>query len=48
MKPVRRLSSKPFDVDELRIVIDRVLNSSELEREVKQLRASSGPALCLS
>ncbi len=31
--------SKPFDVDELRIVIDRVLNSSELEREVKQLRA---------
>ena len=31
--------SKPFDVDELRIIIDRVLNSSELEREVKQLRA---------
>lgn len=31
--------SKPFDVDELRIVIDRVLSSSELEREVKQLRA---------
>ncbi len=31
--------SKPFDVDELRIVIDRVMNSSELEREVKQLRA---------
>jgi DNA-binding NtrC family response regulator len=31
--------SKPFDVDELRIVIDRVLNASELEREVKQLRA---------
>lgn len=31
--------SKPFDVDELRIVIDRVLNSSQLEREVKQLRA---------
>ena len=31
--------SKPFDVDELRIVIDRVLNSSELEQEVKQLRA---------
>ena len=31
--------SKPFDVDELRIVIDRTLNSSELEREVKQLRA---------
>ncbi len=31
--------SKPFDVDELRIVVDRVLNSSELEREVKQLRA---------
>ena len=31
--------SKPFDVDELRIVIDRALNSSDLEREVKQLRA---------
>lgn len=31
--------AKPFDVDELRIVIDRTLNSSELEREVKQLRA---------
>jgi DNA-binding NtrC family response regulator len=31
--------SKPFDVDELRIVIDRTLNSSELEREVKHLRA---------
>ncbi|MBH0203201.1 MAG: sigma-54-dependent Fis family transcriptional regulator [Nitrospira sp.] len=31
--------SKPFDVDELRIIIDRVLSSSELEREVKQLRA---------
>ncbi len=31
--------SKPFDVDELRIIIDRVLNSSELEREVKQLWA---------
>lgn len=31
--------SKPFDIDELRIVIDRALNSSELEREVKQLRA---------
>lgn len=31
--------SKPFDVDELRLVIDRVINSSELEREVKQLRA---------
>jgi len=31
--------SKPFDVDELRIVIDRVLNSSELEQEVTQLRA---------
>lgn len=31
--------SKPFDVDELRIIIDRALNSSELEREVKQLRA---------
>jgi two-component system, NtrC family, response regulator AtoC len=31
--------SKPFDVDELRIVIDRTLNSSELEQEVKHLRA---------
>ena len=31
--------SKPFDVDELRIVIDRALNSSELEQEVTQLRA---------
>lgn len=31
--------SKPFDVDELRIIIDRALNSSELEQEVKQLRA---------
>ena len=31
--------SKPFDVDELRIIVDRALNSQELEREVKQLRA---------
>lgn len=31
--------SKPFDVDELRIVIDRTLNSSELEQEVTHLRA---------
>jgi DNA-binding NtrC family response regulator len=31
--------SKPFDVEELRIVIDRTLNSQELEREVRQLRA---------
>ncbi len=31
--------SKPFDVEELRIVIDRALNSLELEREVKQLRS---------
>ena len=31
--------SKPFDVEELRIVVDRALNSQELEREVKQLRA---------
>jgi DNA-binding NtrC family response regulator len=31
--------SKPFDVDELRIVIDRVLNSSDLQQEVTQLRA---------
>jgi DNA-binding NtrC family response regulator len=31
--------SKPFDVEELRIVVGRALNSQELEREVKQLRA---------
>ena len=31
--------SKPFDVDELRIIIDRTLNSSDLEQEVKHLRA---------
>ena len=31
--------SKPFDVEELRIVVDRTLNSQELEREVRQLRA---------
>lgn len=31
--------SKPFDVEELRIVVDRALNSQDLEREVKQLRA---------
>jgi DNA-binding NtrC family response regulator len=31
--------SKPFDVEELRIVVDRAINSQELEREVKQLRA---------
>ncbi len=31
--------SKPFDVDELRLVIDRTLNSSDLEQEVKHLRA---------
>ncbi len=31
--------SKPFDVDELRIVVDRAINSQELEREVKHLRA---------
>jgi DNA-binding NtrC family response regulator len=31
--------SKPFDVEELRIVVDRALNSQALEREVKQLRA---------
>lgn len=31
--------SKPFDVEELRLVVDRALNSLELEREVKQLRA---------
>lgn len=31
--------SKPFDVEELRIVLDRTINSQELEREVKHLRA---------
>jgi DNA-binding NtrC family response regulator len=31
--------SKPFEVEELRIVVDRALNSLALEREVKQLRA---------
>jgi len=31
--------SKPFEVEELRIVVDRALNSLELEREVKRLRA---------
>ena len=31
--------SKPFDVDELRLVIGRALSSLELEREVKQLRS---------
>jgi DNA-binding NtrC family response regulator len=31
--------SKPFDVEELRIVVDRALNSQALEREVRQLRA---------
>jgi len=31
--------SKPFDVEELRIVVERALSSLELEREVKQLRS---------
>lgn len=31
--------SKPFEVEELRIVVGKALNSQELEREVKQLRA---------
>jgi DNA-binding NtrC family response regulator len=31
--------SKPFDVEELRIIVDRALSSQALEREVKQLRA---------
>jgi DNA-binding NtrC family response regulator len=31
--------SKPFDIEELRIVVDRTLNSQDLEREVRQLRA---------
>lgn len=39
--------SKPFDVEELRIVVDRALSSQALEREVKQ-QGASRPALCLS
>jgi DNA-binding NtrC family response regulator len=31
--------SKPFDVEELRIVVERALKDQELQREVKQLRA---------
>ncbi|MCS6896806.1 MAG: sigma-54 dependent transcriptional regulator [Nitrospira sp.] len=31
--------SKPFDIEELRITVDRALNTSALEREVKQLRS---------
>jgi DNA-binding NtrC family response regulator len=31
--------SKPFDIEELRIIVDRTLNSQELEREVRTLRA---------
>lgn len=31
--------SKPFDVDELRLVVERALESLELQREVKQLRS---------
>ena len=31
--------SKPFDVEELRIIVDRALKDQELQREVKQLRA---------
>jgi len=31
--------SKPFDVDELRIVVEHALKNQELQREVKQLRA---------
>src|SRR5688572_29024375 len=31
--------SKPFDVEELRIVVERALADQELQREVKQLRA---------
>jgi DNA-binding NtrC family response regulator len=31
--------SKPFDIEELRLTVDRVLNTSALEREVKQLRS---------
>ncbi|NOT23935.1 MAG: sigma-54-dependent Fis family transcriptional regulator [Nitrospiraceae bacterium] len=31
--------SKPFDVEELRLVVERALNDQELQQEVKQLRA---------
>ena len=31
--------SKPFDVEELRIIVEHALNNQELQREVKQLRA---------
>ncbi len=31
--------SKPFEVDELRIVVERALKAQELQQEVKQLRA---------
>ncbi|MBU6479647.1 MAG: sigma-54 dependent transcriptional regulator [Nitrospirae bacterium] len=31
--------SKPFDVEELRIIVERALKDQELQREVKQLRA---------
>jgi DNA-binding NtrC family response regulator len=31
--------SKPFDVEELRLIVERALNDQELQREVKQLRA---------
>jgi DNA-binding NtrC family response regulator len=31
--------SKPFDVEELRIIVERALQDQELQREVKQLRA---------
>jgi DNA-binding NtrC family response regulator len=31
--------SKPFDVEELRIIVERALSDQELQREVKQLRA---------
>jgi DNA-binding NtrC family response regulator len=31
--------SKPFDVEELRLIVERTLDDQELKREVKQLRA---------
>jgi DNA-binding NtrC family response regulator len=31
--------SKPFDVEELRLIVERALTNQELQREVKQLRA---------
>jgi DNA-binding NtrC family response regulator len=40
--------SKPFDVEELQIVIERTLGKQELEQEVRQLARTGRPAVCLS